>query len=100
MDRLLDYLRYGLRGVLRHKLRSSLAVSGIVLAISALLSMLAVGEGARTQILKEMEQMGLHNLIVTSCRPPEKVEKNQNQNQRMIESFGLKEKDFIRCQAI
>ncbi|MGD0089608.1 MAG: FtsX-like permease family protein [Planctomycetota bacterium] len=101
MDRLFDYLLSGLRGVLRHPLRSVLTVTGIVLAITALLSMMAVGEGARQQILKEMEQMGLRNIIVTSRRPPKKVaETSQSQQDWGPVAFGLTNKDLARCRAI
>jgi len=101
MERLFDYLLYGLRGVLRHPLRSVLTVAGIVLAISALLSMMAVGEGARRQILKEMEQMGLRNIIVTSRRPPKKVaETAQAQQNYGPVSFGLTNTDLARCRQI
>ena len=101
MDRLFDYLLSGLRGVLRHPLRSVLTVAGIVLAISALLSMMAVGEGARRRILKEMEQMGLRNIIVTSRRPPKKVaETSQAQENYGPVSFGLTNADLARCRQI
>lgn len=97
MDRTLDYLIQGLRGVLRHKMRSALAVIGIVLAIAALLSMLAVSEGARQQILHDMERLGVHNILVRSQRPPPKPQpKTQNQGER-ITQFGLTMNDLERC---
>src|SRR5689334_17859667 len=100
IQRSFDYLLAGLRGVLRHKLRSFLAVLGMVLAISALLSMLAVGEGARQQILQEMEHLGLRNVILTSHRPPKKATQENQGQTRNVESFGLTRKDLQRCKDI
>ncbi|HEY3319042.1 MAG TPA: FtsX-like permease family protein [Planctomycetota bacterium] len=99
MNRLFDYLLAGLKGVLRHKLRSFLAVMGIVLAISALLSMLAVGEGARQQILTEMEHLGLRNIIITSRRPPQKATEQKQSQRGEVVSFGITKLDYERCKA-
>lgn len=98
MDRTLDYLLQGLRGVLRHKMRSVLAVIGIVLAIAALLSMLSVSEGARQQILKDMERLGVHNIIVRSQRPPPRAQPKNQTNMNRLVQFGLTMTDLERCQ--
>ncbi|MEI6234914.1 MAG: ABC transporter permease [Planctomycetota bacterium] len=102
MYRFLDYLLAGIMGVLRHKMRSFLAVLGIVLAISALLSMLAVGEGARRQLLNDMEHLGLRNIIVTSQKPQPKPspKSSDNSDAWRIVSYGITRKDAARCKAL
>lgn len=102
MYRFFDYLFAGILGVLRHKMRSFLAVTGIVLAISALLSMLAVGEGARRQLLNDMEHLGLRNIIVTSCKPQAKPapKSTDNADAWRIVSYGITRKDAARCKAL
>ena len=96
--RMIDYLILGLSNVLRYKLRSALTMLGIVLGIAGLLSMLAVGEGAKQEILRKMEGMGLHNIIVTSRRPQVTAQKDQGGGQQeFVFSYGLTFKDLARC---
>ena len=95
--RLFDYLLLGLSSVLNYKLRSVLTTLGVVLGISALLSMLAVGEGARRQILAEMDRMGLRNVIVSSRRPQAKAVERSDAGRRGVFSYGLTFKDLKRC---
>ena len=97
ISRLLDYLLLGLTNVLNNKLRSVLTTLGVVLGISALLSMLAVGEGARRQILEEMDRMGLRNIIVSSRRPEMKAVQQTDTQRRGVFSYGLTFKDLERC---
>ncbi len=102
MNRFFDYLFAGVLGVLRHKMRSFLAVTGIVLAISALLSMLAVGEGARRQLLNDMEKLGLRNIIITSHKPQQKptVKATDNGDEWRPLAFGITRKDADRCKTL
>lgn len=97
MARFLDYLLLGLKGVLRHKLRSALTALGVVLGIAALLSMMAVGEGARRQLLEEMSRMGLHNIILKSKRAPKAAAEKKGQDENKALRFGLTFKDLERC---
>ncbi len=48
----------------RYRLRTALSTLGIVLGIAAVIAMLSVGEGAREDILRQVEQLGLDNVIV------------------------------------
>jgi putative ABC transport system permease protein len=50
----------------RYKLRTALSVLGIVLGIAAVIAMLSVGEGARLETLRQVESLGLDNVIVRS----------------------------------
>ena len=49
-----------------HKLRSSLALLGIVIGIAAVIVMTAVGEGAKKKTLDEIEKMGKNLLIINA----------------------------------
>ena len=50
----------------RYRLRTALSTLGIVLGVAAVIAMLAVGEGARADILRQVEQLGLNNVVVRS----------------------------------
>lgn len=49
---------------MRHKLRSALSILGVVLGIGAMTSMMSVSLGARDQVLRQVDLLGLQNIIV------------------------------------
>ena len=62
--RRVDSLAISLEALSRYRLRTALSTLGIVLGIAAVIAMLSVGEGAREDVLEQVEQLGLDNVIV------------------------------------
>jgi len=50
----------------RYKLRTALSVLGVVLGVAAVIAMMSVSEGARQETLRQVELLGLDNLVVRS----------------------------------
>ena len=50
--------------VLQNKFRSLLTALGIIFGVAAVIAMLAIGSGARHEILEQMKQVGVNNIIV------------------------------------
>lgn len=50
--------------LLDHKLRSALSIVGIVCGVMAVLSMISIGEGARNEALRQIEQLGTRNIYL------------------------------------
>ena len=63
-DRRSEVLRISLEALGRYRLRTALSTLGIVLGIATVTAMLSVGEGARQDVLRQVEQLGLDNVIV------------------------------------
>jgi putative ABC transport system permease protein len=61
---LFTVLKVALRSLVSSKLRSFLAVLGIIIGVGAVISMLALGAGAQQQVLKRITAMGTNLLIV------------------------------------
>ncbi len=95
---LLENFRLGLKNLLLHRLRSLLTALGIIIGVAAVIIMVAIGQGAKEQARKQMEQLGSRNILVRSERPPESTDANQQQSRVM--SFGLKRADLDRLQAL
>ncbi len=57
-------IRYAIRSLLVHKMRAALSVLGIVCGVMAVLSMLAIGEGAKQEALSQIEQLGTRNIYI------------------------------------
>ena len=64
--RLLKGSRIALKAVTAHKLRALLAILGIVVGVAAVIVMLAVGEGAKRDVLGKIQGLGTNILIVSA----------------------------------
>src|SRR5438045_9127671 len=71
-------LRLGLRSLVAHRLRSSLTVLGIVLGVGSVIVMLAVGEAARYEAVKQLQDLGATTGIVRSVKPAEQHARHRN----------------------
>jgi putative ABC transport system permease protein len=58
----------GLTAIFTNKLRSSLTMLGIVIGVAAVVGTIAIGEGARTLIMDEVEKVGGRTLFVVERR--------------------------------
>ncbi len=58
-------VKVGLRSLLANKLRSLLTMLGVVIGVGAVLSMLAIGEGAEQQVMARIKAMGTNLVTVT-----------------------------------
>ena len=61
-------LRLGLRGLLLHKLRSTLSILGVVFGVAAVVAMSSVGEGARREALEQLGALGIDSITVRARR--------------------------------
>jgi putative ABC transport system permease protein len=61
---LLETLRVAARALLRNKMRSFLTTLGIVIGVSAVIAMVAIGEGAKKRVEDAFASMGADLLIV------------------------------------
>jgi len=60
----LDYLRQAVFAMLAHKMRAFLSILGILIGVAAVIAMLAVGQGAKESIEKQLASLGSNLLIV------------------------------------
>ncbi len=59
-------LKISLRSLKVNKMRSILTSLGIIIGVSAVIIMLAIGEGAKARISKDIESIGSNLLLITS----------------------------------
>ncbi len=60
----LQTLRVAVRALLRNKLRSFLTTLGIIIGVSAVIAMVAIGEGAKARVEASFASMGTNMLVV------------------------------------
>jgi len=92
-------VRLGVKSLLLHKLRSFLTALGLLFGVSAVISMLAVGEGASYEALEQLEAMGPTNIMVRSQKPVVTEASSQGSNRRSL-AYGLLYRDLERVAAM
>jgi len=60
----LDYFRQAVFAMLSHKMRSLLSILGILIGVAAVIAMLALGQGAKDSIEKQLASLGSNLLLV------------------------------------
>jgi len=60
----LDYCREAGFAMLSHKMRSVLSILGVLIGVAAVIAMLALGEGAKASIEKQLASLGSNLLVV------------------------------------
>src|ERR1044071_1805508 len=66
MTELLATIRIAGRALARNKLRSALTMLGIIIGVAAVIAMVALGQGAREQVQKQIAALGSNMLFVGS----------------------------------
>lgn len=59
-----DLFKIGVEELSSNKLRTFLTMLGIIFGVGSVISMLSIGEGARTETLEQIELLGSNNIIV------------------------------------
>ena len=72
-----------------HKLRSALTALGIIFGVGAVISMLSIGEGARQEALRQIQLMGVNNIIVRSVKPPEASTREALSDRSWSSRYGI-----------
>ncbi len=80
-----------LESILSNKLKSVLTGLGIIFGVAAVISMLAIGNGARQEILEQMKMVGVNNIVITPIVTPaseESEEENGNGGSKQKSKFS------------
>ncbi|HZN40466.1 MAG TPA: ABC transporter permease [Planctomycetota bacterium] len=87
----------GLKSLMLHKLRSSLTTAGILFGVASVIAMLAVGEGASAETLKQYREMGVTNVLIRSQKP-EETQQTASSSSMSVLGYGLFYQEADRVQ--
>ncbi len=76
----------GFDAIIDNKLKSILTALGIIFGVAAVISMLAIGNGAEQEILEQIKMVGVNNIIIT----PIEATGNDNASENQEEKAGAK----------
>jgi len=89
-------LRLAVYSLLLHKLRTGLAVIGILIGIMAVIWLVAMGQGVSYQAQKQIEDLGARNIIVRSVKPSDQSSSTSGGGRSFFLEYGLLRADFRR----
>jgi len=76
----------GFEAIIDNKLKSILTALGIILGVAAVISMLAIGNGAEQEILEQIKMVGVNNIIIT----PIEATSSENSTESQDDKAGAK----------
>lgn len=76
----------GFEAIIDNKLKSILTALGIIFGVAAVISMLAIGNGAEQEILEQIKMVGVNNIIIT----PIESAGNENSSETQEDKAGGK----------
>ena len=90
-----------LQAILANKFRSLLTALGIIFGVAAVIAMLAIGNGAKKEILEQIKLVGVNNIVITPHleQKEEKVEELEKSEKKKY-SPGLNLKDVYAIQSV
>lgn len=101
--RYLHDINIAVESILANKLKSVLTALGIIFGVAAVISMLAIGNGAQQEILEQMKMVGVNNIIINAIpqNPDTEASDDENGNgQKQKFSPGLSMNDLHAIQNI
>ncbi len=95
---LLETFALGMKNLRLHKLRSLLTALGIIFGVAAVIIMVSIGEGAKEAAMKQMEQLGVQNILLRAVRPPEGSDASSRAQRILV--YGLTRDDLDRLRTL
>lgn len=90
-------VRLGFKSLLLHKLRSSLAMLGILIGVTAVIWLVALGEGVSRQAQEQIKELGATNIILKSVKPTQGSSSGRGSS--FVVEYGLTDVDYGRILA-
>jgi putative ABC transport system permease protein len=82
-------IEIAVESIASNKLKSILTALGIILGVAAVIAMLAIGKGAKQEILEQMKMVGVNNILVNPIIPDKSSSTDQGEKQQKKFSRGL-----------
>jgi len=103
LERYYHILNIAIDAVLANKFRSILTALGIIFGVAAVIAMMAIGNGARQEILEQIKMVGVNNIQVTPILDNSAAEGEDGEDGKTLKgkySPGLTLKDARSMKAI
>jgi putative ABC transport system permease protein len=80
-------IEIAVESIASNKLKSILTALGIIFGVAAVIAMLAIGKGAKQEILEQMKMVGVNNILINPVIP-EKSSSSTDQGEKQQKKFS------------
>src|SRR5664280_3197378 len=82
-------IEIAVESIVSNKLKSMLTALGIIFGVAAVIAMLAIGKGAKQEILEQMKMVGVNNILINPVIPDKTSSTTEGEKQQKKFSRGL-----------
>ena len=82
-------IEIAVESIISNKLKSMLTALGIIFGVAAVIAMLAIGKGAKQEIMEQMEMVGVNNILINPVIQDEASSGDDGERQQKKFSRGL-----------
>jgi putative ABC transport system permease protein len=91
-------IEIAVESIVSNKLKSMLTALGIIFGVAAVIAMLAIGKGAKQEIMEQMKMVGVNNILINPVIPDKSssTEEGEKQQKKFSRGLNLLDVDAIR----
>jgi len=82
-------IEIAVESIISNKLKSMLTALGIIFGVAAVIAMLAIGKGAKQEIMEQMKMVGVNNILINPVIPDKSSQAQEGEKQQKKFSRGL-----------
>ncbi len=82
-------IEIAVESIVSNKLKSILTALGIIFGVAAVIAMLAIGKGAKQEIMDQMKMVGVNNILINPVIPDKSSSNEEGEKQQKKFSRGL-----------
>jgi putative ABC transport system permease protein len=82
-------IEIAVESIVSNKMKSMLTALGIIFGVAAVIAMLAIGKGAKQEIMEQMKMVGVNNILVNPVIPDKSSSSEEGEKQLKKFSRGL-----------
>ncbi len=82
-------IEIAVESIVSNKLKSMLTALGIIFGVAAVIAMLAIGKGAKQEIMEQMKMVGVNNILINPIIPDNSSSSEEGEKQQKKFSRGL-----------
>jgi len=91
-------IEIAVESIISNKLKSMLTALGIIFGVAAVIAMLAIGKGAKQEIMEQMKMVGVNNILINPIIQDESssAEEGEKQTKKFSRGLSMLDVDAIR----
>ncbi|NMC38027.1 MAG: FtsX-like permease family protein [Bacteroidales bacterium] len=92
-------IEIAVESIISNKLKSMLTALGIIFGVAAVIAMLAIGKGAKQEIMEQMKMVGVNNILINPVIPEKSTSSEENgekQQNKFSRGLSMADVDAIR----